>query len=237
MSMVASLFDRNKESTLFVSNLDPRVTEEHLWELFTQTGPVVSVFLPRDKVSLESRGHAFVECRNETESAYSAKILNHTKLFGRPIKIAKSAEQKGSRDIGANLFVGNLDPSTTEKDLYTTFSHFGTVTACKVVQDPLSYPPKAYAHLSFDSFEASDQAILRMNKQILSDRVISVEYALKKDSRGARHGSNAERLLAANRQVGQDLDMFWGSAQVDYGKVHQLVLPNLDNVPKEPEED
>jgi hypothetical protein len=32
--------DRNQEATTYVGNLDPQVTEELVWELFTQAGPV-----------------------------------------------------------------------------------------------------------------------------------------------------------------------------------------------------
>jgi splicing factor 3B subunit 4 len=32
--------DRNQEATCYVGNLDEQVTEELLWELFTQAGPV-----------------------------------------------------------------------------------------------------------------------------------------------------------------------------------------------------
>lgn len=37
-----------------------------------------------------------------------------------------SAHQK-SLDIGANLFIGNLDPEVDEKLLYDTFSAFGVI--------------------------------------------------------------------------------------------------------------
>lgn len=32
--------DRNQEATVYVGNVDPQVTEELLWELFVQAGPV-----------------------------------------------------------------------------------------------------------------------------------------------------------------------------------------------------
>ncbi len=32
--------DRNQEATCYVGNLDDNVTEELVWELFTQAGPV-----------------------------------------------------------------------------------------------------------------------------------------------------------------------------------------------------
>lgn len=41
-------------------------------------------------------------------------------------KIKASAHQK-NLDIGANLFIGNLDPEVDEKLLYDTFSAFGVI--------------------------------------------------------------------------------------------------------------
>uniref|UniRef100_A0A1I7UQY1 RRM domain-containing protein n=1 Tax=Caenorhabditis tropicalis TaxID=1561998 RepID=A0A1I7UQY1_9PELO len=47
------------------------------------------------------------------------------KLYGKPIKV-KSAHEK-NMDVGANIFIGNLDPEVDEKLLYDTFSAFGVI--------------------------------------------------------------------------------------------------------------
>jgi splicing factor 3B subunit 4 len=52
-----------------------------------------------------------------------------------------------------------------------------------------------------DSFEASDLAIECMNSQWLCNRQIVVQYAFKRDAYGERHGTQAERLLAANNPL------------------------------------
>jgi splicing factor 3B subunit 4 len=52
--------------------------------------------------------------------------------------------------------------------------------------------------VSYDSFEAADAAIEAMNGQFLCNRPISVTFAYKKDTKGERHGTPAERMLAAN---------------------------------------
>jgi splicing factor 3B subunit 4 len=36
--------DRNQEATCYVGNLDEQMTEELIWELFTQAGPVRTHF-------------------------------------------------------------------------------------------------------------------------------------------------------------------------------------------------
>jgi len=101
--------------------------------------------------------------------------------------------------VGANIFIGNLDPDVDEKLLYDTFSAFGVIISTpKIMRDPETGGSKGFGFIGFESFESSDSAIASMNGQFLSGRPISVSYALKKDSKGDRHGSAAERLLAAN---------------------------------------
>ena len=53
MSNFQPLFERNQEATVYVGNIDQKVSEDVLWELFIQCGPVVNVHIPRDKITNE----------------------------------------------------------------------------------------------------------------------------------------------------------------------------------------
>ena len=37
------------------------------------------------------------------------------KLFGKAIRVNKASQDKDTLDVGANLFIGNLDPDVDEK--------------------------------------------------------------------------------------------------------------------------
>lgn len=99
-------------------------------------------------------------------------------------------------DVGANLFIGNLAAEVDEKTLSDTFGAFGTVIDSHVARDADSGIAKGYAFVNYDNFESADAAIESMNGQFLCNKPITVQYALKKDGKGERHGSAAERLLA-----------------------------------------
>jgi len=190
---------RNQAATVYVGDLDTKVTEAILWELFLQAGPVVNVHIPRDKLTKEHMSYGFVEFQSEIDADYAIKIMNMIKLYGKPIRVNKASRDKQTHDVGANLFVGNLDPDVDEKLLYDTFSAFGVLIAApKIMRDPDSNASKGFAFIAFDSFEAADASIESLNGQYLCGRAISVTYALKKDSKTERHGSMAERILAAN---------------------------------------
>ncbi|KAL3657773.1 Splicing factor 3B subunit 4 [Phytophthora oleae] len=195
--MSAAIEQRNQDATVYVGNLDDRVTEELLWELMLQSGSVCNVHMPRDKVSGAHQNYGFVEFRTEECAEYAVKVLNMIQLYGKVIRVKKASNDRKNLDVGANLFLGNLDTEVDEKLLYDTFSAFGGIIETpKIMRDPDTKASRGFGFVSFDSFEAADLAIECMHGQYLCNRQVVVQYAFKKDSHNERHGSEAERLLA-----------------------------------------
>ncbi|PGH14435.1 hypothetical protein AJ79_03078 [Helicocarpus griseus UAMH5409] len=191
-------WEQDKEATVYIGNLDERVTDSLVWELMLQAGRIVNVHLPKDRVTQTHQGYGFVEFISEEDAEYAARIMNQVRLYGKPIRVNKaSADKQKTVEVGAELFVGNLDPMVTEQVLYDTFSRFGTlISAPKIARDDANLS-KGYGFVSFSNFEASDDAIANMNGQYLMNKEVSVQYAYKKDGKGERHGDQAERMLAA----------------------------------------
>ncbi|KAE8592179.1 hypothetical protein XENTR_v10018675 [Xenopus tropicalis] len=89
------------DRTLFVGNLDPRATEELLFELFLQAGPAISVKIPKDKDG-KPKQFAFVNFKHEESVPYGMSLLNGIKLFGRPLKIQYRSGSKHIPQDGNN---------------------------------------------------------------------------------------------------------------------------------------
>ncbi|KAI1367553.1 hypothetical protein F5Y08DRAFT_58482 [Xylaria arbuscula] len=194
----AKHWEQDKEATVYVGNIDERATDALIWELMVQAGPVVNVHLPKDRVTQSHQGFGFVEFNGEVDADYAAKIMNGIRLYGKALRVNKaSADKQKPLEIGAELFIGNLDPMVDEKILYDTFSRFGTLIAPPKVARDDNGLSKGYGFVSYSSFEASDDAINNMNGQFLMNKDVSVQYAYKKDGKGERHGDEAERMLAA----------------------------------------
>ncbi len=47
--------------------------------------------------------------------AQAIKVLNMIKVYGKPIRVNKASQDKKTADVGANLFIGNIDPDVDEK--------------------------------------------------------------------------------------------------------------------------
>ncbi|KAJ2742977.1 Spliceosome-associated protein 49 [Coemansia sp. BCRC 34301] len=207
---MAQKSERNQEASVYIGNLDDRVTDELIWELMVQAGPVVNVHLPKDRVTQSSQGYGFCEFQTAEDADYAVKIMNMVKVFGKPLRVNKSAHDRRALDVGAKLFIGNLDPEIDEKVLFDTFAAFGPmVQNPKVARDSVSSNSRGFAFVAYASFEAADAAVEAMDGQYLAGKPVAVNYAFKKDAKGERHGSAAERLLAAQARKNDPASFAW----------------------------
>lgn len=128
--------EQDKEATVYIGNLDERVSDSLVWELMLQAGRIVNVHLPKDRVSQAHQGYGFVEFISEDDADYAAKVMNQIRLFGKPIRVNKaSADKQKIVEVGAELFVGNIDAMVLEQTLYETFNRFGSLLTVPKVCD------------------------------------------------------------------------------------------------------
>ncbi|XP_064831119.1 RNA-binding protein 7-like isoform X3 [Oncorhynchus masou masou] len=97
------------DRTLFVGNLDPKVTEELLFELFLQAGPMFKVKIPKDNDG-KQKAFGFVCFKHEVSVPYGMNLLNGATLFGRTLKVQFRA---GSSHINSPGNSQNQSPVNT----------------------------------------------------------------------------------------------------------------------------
>jgi len=225
---------RNQEATVHVGNLDTLANEELVWELFLQAGPLERVHVPRDKVTGEGAGFAFVEYMLERDADYAVKLLSGVKLFNRQLRVSKASQTARAHDVGANLFVGGLDDAVDEIMLADVFSSFGSLIKTQIARDTTTGQPLGYGFISYDNFNSSDAAIAAMNEQFLCNKQIRVMYAYKKGTT-ERHGTETERLLAESHALNNTTPSAppsrTGANMVPLGRAAPLALPPLLGAP------
>ncbi|KOS18643.1 Splicing factor 3B subunit 4 [Escovopsis weberi] len=191
-------WEQDKEATVYIGNIDERATSTMVYEIMLQMGPIHNIHMPRDRVTQSHQGFGFVEFRTPADAEYAANVMNGIKLYGKSLRVNKaSADKQKSAEVGAELFVGNLDAMVDEKILYDTFSRFGPLLSIPKVAREDSGASKGFGFVSFGDFDSSDNAIANLHGQYLLSKEVSVQYAFKKDGKGERHGDEAERQLAA----------------------------------------
>jgi hypothetical protein len=81
-------------SHVYVGNLSALVTEEMLYELFLQAGPVESVVVSTDATGRPA-GFGFVDFVDDLSGAYACHLLHETRLCGRPLTVRPSNRSLG----------------------------------------------------------------------------------------------------------------------------------------------
>mmetsp|Transcript_830 Transcript_830/g.1136 ORF Transcript_830/g.1136 Transcript_830/m.1136 type:complete len:208 (-) Transcript_830:1797-2420(-) len=200
INLMENISIKNISCVLCVSNLDLRVDEEILYELFLQIGSIESIHLPRDLVDDHHYGYGFIEYKEERNAENAIKILGSIRLYDKLINLNMIRNTEKYIDVGANIYIGNLSQDISEKILFDTFSNFGSIIKTpKIIKTYTKKGTKFYALISYESFESSDSAIYAMNGQFFGGSIIYVCYAISHDTK-KRHGTNIERLLSENKK-------------------------------------
>lgn len=74
------------ERTLFCANLHRNVSDELLYELFLQAGPIQKVHIPKDNNG-KSRLFGFVTYKHRSCPQYAQRLFHGLTLFGRTVDI------------------------------------------------------------------------------------------------------------------------------------------------------
>ncbi|KAL1140030.1 hypothetical protein AAG570_007007 [Ranatra chinensis] len=74
--------------TVYCSNLSERMTEELLYELFLQAGPIVEVHIPLSNG--RPRSYGFVTFKHKCSVLYALQLMQNTVLFGRNLSVRPS---------------------------------------------------------------------------------------------------------------------------------------------------
>ncbi len=80
------------------------------------------------------------------------------------------------------LFIGNLPPTTTDKDLTTLFSQFGTVRSLKLITDVFSGQCKGFGFIEMEGHEAR-AAIAALDGRDFNGKPIRVGFETPKKGR------------------------------------------------------
>jgi len=146
-------------AALYVGDLAPDVTEPMLYEIFNAVAPVTNIRVCRNNITRASLGYAYVNFSNNADALKAMDMLAYSSIKGRPCRIMLSQRDPSLRrsNVG-NVFIKNLVPGFTTRELYDTFKEIGTILSCKVALDSKGVS-KRYGFVHFDSEEAAKIAL------------------------------------------------------------------------------
>ena len=85
--------------------------------------------------------------------------------------------------MSSKLYVGNMSFKTSEDELRSAFSQFGTVTDVYVAMDKMTGRPRGFAFVTMGSAEEAKLATEKLNGADLGGRALTVNEARPKEDR------------------------------------------------------
>jgi len=181
-------------ASLYVGDLDADITEAVLYEKFSAAGQVLSIRVCRDQITKQSLGYAYVNFHQPADAERALDTMNFDNVSGRPMRIMWSQRDPALRKSGVgNVFIKNLDKSIDNKALYDTFSTFGNILSCKIMNDE-SAQSKGYGFVHFETNEAAEQAIKHVNNMLLNDKKVFVGKFLTKNQRAETYATTNKKF-------------------------------------------
>lgn len=214
-------------ASLYVGDLHADVTEVMLLEVFNEVGPVASIRVCRDAVTRRSLGYAYVNFHNFVDAERAINIKNYAPVRGKPIRIMWSHRDPALRKSGqGNIFIKNLHKDIDNKALFDTFSVFGNILSCKVAIDQPTGQSKGFGFIHFETREAADKAIQKVNGKSIMEKVVTVCHFQSRQERFSGTGESGPRFTNVYiKNLDKDTDEEKLTAKCgEYGSITSLTI-------------
>lgn len=158
---------------IFVGNLSSQTTITQLQELFKRYGTVLSTHIFTDQLTGTSKGFAFVDMVDDAQARKAIEQLHGEEIDGKKLTVTEAKLSTGN-EPASRIFIDNLSPNTSYKQLFDLFSKYGKVDSLGIMTDPFTEMPTGFAYVDMNNETEAQIAVTQLNNTMLNDQQITV---------------------------------------------------------------
>nr|XP_021336365.1 poly(U)-binding-splicing factor PUF60 isoform X6 [Danio rerio] len=173
---------------VYVGSIYYELGEDTIRQAFAPFGPIKSIDMSWDSVTLKHKGFAFVEYEVPEAAQLALEQMNSVMLGGRNIKVGRPSNIGQAQPIIDQLaeearafnriYVASVHPDLSDDDIKSVFEAFGRIKSCSLARDPTTGKHKGYGFIEYDKAQSAQDAVSSMNLFDLGGQYLRVGKAV-----------------------------------------------------------
>ncbi|XP_067872729.1 poly(U)-binding-splicing factor PUF60-like isoform X1 [Heterodontus francisci] len=173
---------------VYVGSIYYELGEDTIRQAFAPFGPIKSIDMSWDSVTMKHKGFAFVEYEVPEAAQLALEQMNSVMLGGRNIKVGRPSNIGQAQPIIDQLaeearafnriYVASVHPDLSDDDIKSVFEAFGKIKSCTLARDPTTGKHKGYGFIEYEKAQSSQDAVSSMNLFDLGGQFLRVGKAV-----------------------------------------------------------
>ncbi|XP_030630088.1 poly(U)-binding-splicing factor PUF60a isoform X2 [Chanos chanos] len=173
---------------VYVGSIYYELGEDTIRQAFAPFGPIKSIDMSWDSVTMKHKGFAFVEYEVPEAAQLALEQMNSVMLGGRNIKVGRPSNIGQAQPIIDQLaeearafnriYVASVHPDLSDEDIKSVFEAFGRIKSCTLARDPTTGKHKSYGFIEYDKAQSAQDAVSSMNLFDLGGQYLRVGKAV-----------------------------------------------------------
>ncbi|XP_067294448.1 poly(U)-binding-splicing factor PUF60-B isoform X2 [Pseudorasbora parva] len=173
---------------VYVGSIYYELGEDTIRQAFAPFGPIKSIDMSWDSVTMKHKGFAFVEYEVPEAAQLALEQMNSVMLGGRNIKVGRPSNIGQAQPIIDQLaeearafnriYVASIHPDLSDEDIKSVFEAFGKIKSCMLVREPTTGKHKGYGFIEYEKPQSSLDAVSSMNLFDLGGQYLRVGKAV-----------------------------------------------------------
>ncbi|PKK17684.1 poly-U binding splicing factor 60KDa [Columba livia] len=170
---------------VYVGSIYYELGEDTIRQAFAPFGPIKSIDMSWDSVTMKHKGFAFVEYEVPEAAQLALEQMNSVMLGGRNIKVGRPSNIGQAQPIIDQLaeearafnriYVASVHQDLSDDDIKSVFEAFGKIKSCTLARDPTTGKHKGYGFIEYEKAQSSQDAVSSMNLFDLGGQYLSGE--------------------------------------------------------------
>ncbi|XP_072177607.1 poly(U)-binding-splicing factor PUF60-like isoform X3 [Diadema setosum] len=173
---------------VYVGSISFELKEDTIRQAFQPFGPIKSINMSWDPITMKHKGFAFVEYDLPEAAQLALEQMNGVMIGGRNIKVGRPSNMPQAQPVvdqimeeakqTPRIFVTSIHGDLSADDIKSVFEAFGKIVSCNLPSDSIGGKHKGYGFIEYDKMQSAQDAISSMNLFDLGGQFLRVGRAL-----------------------------------------------------------